>query len=84
MSKVRAVIAGESYITVSAVAECYQCDVAWVTEVYEAGLLGAGEHVDSELAILTRMLYRLAEIRRMYVFQGLDLATVEALLAWED
>ncbi len=84
MSDVRLVIGGESYITVSAVAECYECEVAWVTEVYEAGLVGAGKQVDNELAILTRMLDRLAEIRRMYVFQGIDLVTVGALLGLED
>jgi len=84
MREARIVIHGESYIRVSAVAECYSCEASWVIEVYETGLLGRGENVDHELAILTRMLDRLADIRRMHVFQGLDLATVAALLGSED
>lgn len=83
MTRVRITIEGESYITLEGVAECYECEVAWLHEVYRMGLLGRGRTVERTIAIELRMLDRVADVIRMSVHQGIDLAVVAALLEGE-
>ncbi|MBZ0136159.1 MAG: chaperone modulator CbpM [Planctomycetes bacterium] len=73
-------IRGRSYITLTEAAECYRVQVSWVEEVYEYGLLGAGETVEEEIAVPTEMLDRLAEIRRLQNQQGVNLAGIAIIL----
>jgi len=77
---IRVTIEGESYITLEGVAECYECEYRWVREVYEFGLLGSGVRYDDTTVVLTSMLDRVAEIRRLHVYHGVDLSAVAALL----
>ncbi len=80
MSAVRAAIDGESFITLRAAAACYECDTHWVFDVYEFGFLGEGLEIDGELAVASQMLDRLAEIRRLNVFQGLELSVIATFI----
>ena len=79
MSRVRVIIEGESYMTLEGVAECYQCELGWLREVYEFGLLGDGRRVDRSIAIELAMLDRVADVLRMTVYQGIDLAVVAVI-----
>jgi len=77
-------IRGETYLTLDVVAECYECEVTWVEEIYALGLLGKGEHVEGVLAIPSRMLERVAHIRRLCHYHGIDPTIVDLLLAEEE
>ena len=80
MKRVRITLAGETYLTLEGVAECYHCEVTWLREVYDLGLLGHGRVVHESIVIQSLMLARVAEVIRMSVYQGVDLAIVAALL----
>lgn len=73
-------IRGELWLTLETVAECYEVETTWVREVYEHGLLGAGEPVGGSIAIAAVELDRLAQVLRLNRQQGLDLLAVMALL----
>jgi hypothetical protein len=80
VKSVRVTIHGESYMSLEAVAECYDCEVAWMRDVYALGLLGSGRTFEGTLVIRTSMLDRVATIRRLHLYQGLDLALVGVFL----
>ena len=73
-------IRGEVFVTLESAAECYQVEARWVEEVYEYGLLGAGERVGSALAVRARELDRLAAILRWHRHLGLELEAILPLL----
>ena len=77
-------IRGETYLTLDAVAECYECEVTWVEEIYALGLLGSGEHIEGLTAIPSRMLERVAQIRRLCHYHGIDPTMVDLLLAEDE
>ncbi len=74
------IIRGERYLSLEAVAECYQVEAAWVRQVYEHGLLGRGEDVGGTIAVAAAMLERVAVIRRLTLLGAADLAFIEVLL----
>ena len=76
----RITIEGESYLTLTGIAECFSCEIAWVEEVYSLGLLGIGRDADGEIVVLSSVLDRVAEIRRMNVHYGVHLTAVSILL----
>ena len=80
MKSVVVTIRGERYITLDAAAECYECEVTWVQQVYSFGLLGPGEQVGAGIAIRTSMLERLARIVALCRYQGLELDAAAAIL----
>jgi len=80
MKHVRVTIEGEEHISLEGVAECYECEVTWLVEVYNLGLLGPGRIVEETVVIQSQMLDRVAEVIRMSVYQGIDLAVVAAVL----
>lgn len=80
MRRVRITIEGETYITLEGVAECYECEITWLREVYDLGLLGHGRTVEQSIAIELSKLDRVADVIRMSVYQGIDLVVVAALL----
>ena len=80
MKRVRVTIEGETYISLEGVAQCYECEVTWLREVYSLGLLGRGRIVEETVVIESCMLDRVAEVIRMSVHQGIDLAVVAAIL----
>jgi hypothetical protein len=73
-------IHGENYVTLTHAADCYELEVRWIEEVYDYGLLGEGEQLETGLAIPTRMLDRLAEIHRLQNQQGVNLAGIAIIL----
>ena len=77
-------IRGETYLTLDTVAECYECEVTWVEEIYALGLLGAGESFDGLTAIPSRMLERVAQLQRLCHYHGIDPTMVELLLVKEE
>jgi len=82
--QVRIVIEGETYLTLQTVAECYHCEVTWVHEVYEFGLLGSGRQVGSDIVIPARVLDRLAAIIRFSRYYGLNLAGIALALNFDE
>jgi hypothetical protein len=75
----RVIIREETYITLDTIAECYEFEVEWIEEVYGMGLLGTGENVEGRTAIPSRMLERVAELRRLCHYHGLDPYLVDVL-----
>lgn len=73
MNARRLVVRGETYVSLEAAAECYQLELAFVREVYRAGLLGPGELTELGPAIPAPMLGRLARIVRLTRHLELDL-----------
>ncbi len=66
------VIAGETYLALETVAECFDCEVAWVERVYALGLLGRGEMIEGRVAIPAASLERVATVRRLCVHLDLS------------
>jgi hypothetical protein len=83
VTHVRIVIHDETYLTLDAVAECYECEIEWIERIYALGLLGRGEQVEGRTAIPSRMLERVAQIRRLCHHHGIDPAVVDLLLGEE-
>jgi hypothetical protein len=79
VTSARVVIREETYLTLDLVAECYEVEVEWVEGVYRLGLLGAGEQVEGRPAIPSRMLERVAQLRGLCHYHGLDPALVDVL-----
>ena len=69
-------IRGRRYVTLEAVADCYQVEASWLEEVYEVGLLGPGERVEDSIAVQTLMLDRVGRILRLHRQAGLNLAGI--------
>jgi len=74
------IIRGETYITLRSLADTYQLEVSWVREVYDYGLLGPGEPVDDDIAVVSDMLDRLAEVCRLHDLQGVNLPGIAIIL----
>jgi len=77
-------IEGEAYMTLETIAGCYDFEIAWVTEVYQFGLLGPGLTVGGSVAVPAVLLDRVARIWRWQCREGLAFESIEALLALED
>jgi hypothetical protein len=73
-------IRGEHYIPLPDVAATFEIELTWVQEVYEFGLLGPGETVGGTVAIASRLLDRVAAIRRLNRVQGVNLAGIAVIL----
>lgn len=80
MRSVRVVIDGETYLPLAALAECYECRLEWMIEVYETGLLGRGRVVGGQVLISTCLLDRVAEVVRLNLYHGVGLAVLALLL----
>ncbi len=77
-------IEGEAYVTLETISRCYECELEWVIEIYDYGLLGRGRSVDSGLAVPASILDRVATIWRLQRHQGLDFMHIEVLLGRAD
>jgi hypothetical protein len=77
-------IEGESYLSLYSVAECFACEPSWVEDVYAHGLLGHGHRHEGEVVILSRLLDRVATIRRFNVYYGVHLTAISVLLEHEE
>ena len=77
-------IRGERYVTLQDVAATFEIELTWVREVYDSGLLGPGEPVGDTIAIASRLLDRVAAIRRLNRVQGVNLAGIAIILPAEE
>ena len=73
-------IRGERYVTLPDVAATFEVELTWVQEVYDFGLLGPGEAVGDTVAIASRLLDRVAAIRRLNRVQGVNLPGIALIL----
>ncbi len=80
MKHLRVIIEGEGYLSLAAIAECYACEVEWVREVYEYGLLGRGRVVGEEILLSTCVMDRVADVVRLSVYYGVSLGALDLLL----
>lgn len=80
MKHLGVIIEGETYLSLAAIAECYCCEVDWVHEVYQHGLLGRGRVVGEEILLSTCVLDRVADVVRLSVYHGVGLGAVALLL----
>lgn len=70
----------EAYVTLSTIADCYECSEAWVREVYDVGLLGTGEIRDERTLVRADAMDRVARILRLSTVHGLELDVIVHLL----
>lgn len=80
MNEVRILIEGESYLTLEAISECYECEPSWLLEAYEFGLLGGGRTHAGLLVLHVNVLDRVAQVVRLSRYQGLGFETIVVLL----
>ncbi len=73
-------IEGESYLSLEAISECYECEVAWLREAYDFGLLGGGRIVSGSLVLRVTVLDRVAEVVRLGRYQGIGFEAMLVLL----
>lgn len=76
-------IEGESWLSLEAVADCYECDTAWLREAWRQGLLGSGLQVEGKLLLHVTVLDRVADVVRLGRHQGLALEVIGVLFATE-
>jgi hypothetical protein len=79
----RITIAGESYLTLESISECYECEVTWLREAYEFGLLGGGRMHFGTIVLSVRVLDRVAEVIRLGRYQGLGFDAIFLMLGDE-
>ncbi|MCB9899527.1 MAG: hypothetical protein H6825_16090 [Planctomycetes bacterium] len=84
MTRGTIVVAGELFVTLDAVAHCYEVEVAWLLEVHEHGLLGRTAHAGDALVLAVDALDRLARVLRLHRQLGLDLAGIALILGEPD
>ncbi|HET9062248.1 MAG TPA: hypothetical protein VFO62_03070 [Candidatus Binatia bacterium] len=70
----------EAYVTLSTIADCYECSETWVREVYDVGLLGTGEIRDELTLVRADAMDRVARILRLSTVHGLELDVIVHLL----
>ena len=70
----------EAYVTLSTIADCYECSETWVREVYDVGLLGTGEIRDELTLVRADAIDRVARILRLSTVHGLELEVIVHLL----
>lgn len=80
MSVVRILIEGESYLSLEAISQCYECETAWLREAYEFGLLGGGVVHEDTVVLHVTVLDRVAEVLRLSRYQGLGFEAIVVLL----
>lgn len=76
----RIVISGQSYLTLETISECYECEVAWLREAYDFGLLGRGVVHRDTIVLSVRVLDRVAEVVRLSRYQGCSFETILVVL----
>jgi len=78
-------IEGEAYLSLEVISDCYECEVAWLREVYDTGVLGGGRHHEGTLVLRAVVLDRVADVVRLVRYQGLAVEEAAALLgAFDD
>lgn len=73
-------IGGEAWLTLETVAECYDCDSAWLHEAWGHGLLGAGLPFEGRVLVHVAVLDRVAEVVRLGRHHGLPFEAIALLV----
>jgi hypothetical protein len=73
-------IRDEAYVTLSTIADCYECSESWIREIYDVGLLGTGEVLDELTWVRVEAMDRVARILRLTTVHGLELDVIAYLL----
>lgn len=66
-------IHGETYVSLEDISEVCHVEITWVQQVYELGILGPGEHIESVTVVPASFLDRAVRVRRITLQTGLDL-----------
>jgi hypothetical protein len=80
MTSVTIRIDNQTYLTLEAISECYECEVAWIREAYEFGLLGGGLTYSGTVVLSVTVLDRVAEVVRLGRYQGMGFETISVVL----
>jgi hypothetical protein len=80
MTEVRIRIEGQTWISLEGICECYECDMSWLREAYEFGLLGGGRIHGGHLMLRITVLDRVARVLRMSRYEGLGFEAIVVLL----
>lgn len=80
MRNVRIRIEEQSYLSLDGISECYECEVSWLQEVYDLGLLGSGREHAGRIVLSVAILDRVAEVIRLNFHEGLPLDVIVVLL----
>lgn len=80
MTEFRVRIEGETYLTLEAISETYECEVSWLRQAYEVGLFGGGRMHAGTPVLHVRLLDRVAEVVRLARYQGLGFEAIVVLL----
>ena len=72
---------GGTWLSLGAVAECYDCEVDWLDEARRHGLLGRALHRGGEWLVHVVVLDRVAELVRLSRIEGMAFETIVVLLA---
>jgi hypothetical protein len=79
----RITIAGESYLTLETISECYGCEIAWLREAYDFGLLGGGRIHLGTIMLSVRVLDRVADVIRLGRYHGLSFEMIFVMIGDE-
>lgn len=77
-------IQGETYLSLERIGECYECEISWLMEAYEFGLLGDGFDYGGVLVLHVTVLDRVADVVRLSRYQGLRFEAIVVLLGEDD
>lgn len=73
-------IGGETWLTLEAVADCYDCESAWLRDAWSHGLLGSGLEFEGRVLLHVAVLDRVAEVVRLGRHQGLAFEAISLLV----
>jgi len=73
-------IEGETWLSLEAISECYECETTWLREAYDLGLLGGGRTHSGTIVLRVTVLDRVAEVVRLSRYQGLGFEAIVVLL----
>jgi hypothetical protein len=76
-------IEGQAYLSLETVAQCYECEVAWLREAWLHGLFGRGIEYEGHLLLHVAVMDRVADVLRLGRHQGLSFESIVVLLAGE-
>jgi hypothetical protein len=80
MSRTTILLEGRTWITIEAISECYECEVAWVREACDYGLFGTARVHAGTLVLRVTVLDRVARVVRLSRYEGLGFEAIVALL----
>jgi hypothetical protein len=84
MSELVIRIEGQAWVTIETICECYDCDIAWVREACEFGLLGTARPHAGTVVFRATVLDRVARVVRLSRYERLGFEAIVVLLGDAD